>query len=551
MSERLRLASSGTRRYAIAVALTFAALALGLLGEGMWGPAATYSFFLGAVMLSSWISGFGPGLLSTVLGSVTADYFLLAPMHQLTFDASRAVQLSVFVAIALVISSLNDSRRRALADLAAARTHLEQRVAERTAELAHSLHDLGERVKELSALHVAGRLLNEPRGPAELLPRIAELLPAAWQYPEIASARISAGAIDARTAGFESTPWVQRTEFPLRSGEVGVIEVVYRDARPTADEGPFLKEERSLIDSLGALLHAYFERLEMEEQRLELARSEASRHEAQDANAAKDRFLATLSHELRSPLNVMLGWIHLLRSDQVTPDAMARGLGVLERSVQLQSKLIEDLLDVSRIVAGKLRLEMRQVDLAVVTANAIDAARPAAREKKVALTAVITPSLWIDADPQRLQQVVLNLLTNALKFTPPDGSIDVRVERMGEQAQIVVRDSGIGIRPDLLPRIFDRFQQGDSATTRRYGGLGLGLAIVEHIVTQHRGQIGASSAGPGCGSTFTVTFPLLRNEAVARERAVPPADHSLLPGVRVLAVDDEGDSPPTRDPSGT
>jgi PAS domain S-box-containing protein len=662
------------------VLLTLGALGFGLLGQGMWGSAATYSFFLGAVMLSSWISGFGPGLLSTLLGTVTADYFLLAPIHQLTFDASRVVQLSAFVSIALLISSLNDSRRRALAAVAAARAHLEDRVAERTAELArsndslraeierrtrsesafrrlidaapdailvidaggrivtvnqeaermfgyareallgrdvemiiperfraahhakrarfgdspsprpvsgelaamradgsevpveirvspldtgagstivgvvrdvterhraqsvqrHLLHALGERVKELSALHAAGRLLNEPRGPAELLPQIVELLPGAWQYPEIASARNSARGIDARTAGFTATPWQQRAEFPAGGGERGVIELAYSQARPTASEGPFLDEERNLIDSLGAMLRAYFERLDMEEQRLELARSEASRHQAQEANAAKDRFLATLSHELRSPLNVMLGWIQLLRKDQSNPEAVALGLGVLERNVQLQSKLIEDLLDVSRIVAGKLRLDRRQVDLAAVTANAVDATRPAAREKNVALTAAITPSLWIDADPERLQQVVLNLLTNALKFTPPDGSIDVRVEGIGRHAQIVIRDSGIGIGHDLLPRIFERFQQGDGAAAGKYRGLGLGLAIVEHIVTQHGGSIAASSAGPGCGSTFTVTLPLLPREASVPEPARPAAvEPCLLSGVRVLVVDNE------------
>jgi len=674
---------SPLRRYTIAVLLTLLALALGLLGAGTWGAAATYSFFLGAVMLSSWISGLGPGLLSTLLGTLAADYYLITPFHTLTFDLSRVVQLSTFVGIAVLISSLNDSRRRAIAALGAAQSELEDRVAERTAELAQAnenlraemerrnrsernfrglidaapdailvinsdgrivkvndeaermfgytrdvllghdvdliipdrfkeahrvkragygaspsprtisgeltakradgtevpveirispletggqltvvgivrdvterqraqreqqrlVHDLGERVKELTALHVTGRLLNEPASPADLLPRIVELLPPAWQYPDITSARISAGGVDARTAGFERTPWVQRAEFPIAGGQTGAIEVVYREPRPPLAEGPFLAEERNLIESLGAMLRAYFERLQVEEQRIDLARAEAGRQRAQDDNKAKDQFLATLSHELRSPLNVMLGWIQMLRSDQTNHESMTRGLDVLDRSVRLQSKLIEDLLDVSRIIAGKLRIDKRRVDLAVVATNAVDAARPAARDKGVDLKTAITRSLWMDADPQRLQQIVSNLLTNALKFTPERGSIEVRLERVHDRAQIVVRDSGIGISKDLLPRIFDRFQQGDSSTTRTHQGLGLGLAIVKHLVEQHGGQITAASDGLGSGSAFTVTFPLLPAAGPSQARPASSAvDPSLLAGVRVLVVDDEADT---------
>jgi PAS domain S-box-containing protein len=660
---------SSLRRYAIAVLLTLLALSLGLAGAGALGSAATYSFFLGAVMLSSWISGLGPGLLSTLLGSIAADYFLLSPIHELTFDASRAVQLSTFVAIAVLISSLNDSRRRAITSLAAARAQLENRVAERTAELslanenlrdeierrtrserhfrslidaapdailvidhegtivkvndeaermfgyarealrgrdvevivpdrfkaAHNakraryaeapssrtiagdltarradgseipieirispletaghltvvgivrdvterqraqklqqqlVHDLGERVKELSALHAVGRLLNEPATPAALLPLIAKLLPGAWQYPEIASARIVAEGIDAQTPGYGPSPWRQRAEFPVPGGRTGAIEVIYREERPPEAEGPFLAEERHLIESLAAMLWAYFERLHAEEQRVELARAEAGRQRAQEDNAAKDQFLATLSHELRSPLNVALGWTQMLRSGQVSADAMPRAFNVLDRNMRLQAQLIEDLLDVSRIVAGKLRIERRAVDLAVVAANAADGARPAARARKVSVTAAITPELWIHADPQRLQQIIANLLTNALKFTPEQGAVEVRVERVDACAQLTVRDSGIGITQDLLPRIFDRFQQGDSSTTRAHSGLGLGLAIVKHLVEQHDGQITAASDGAGCGSTFTVSFPLVRSDAAATESPTS-VDGRLLSG---------------------
>ena len=173
----------------------------------------------------------------------------------------------------------------------------------------------------------------------------------------------------------------------------------------------------------------------------------------------------------------------------------------------------------------------------------VDAARPAAHAKKVTLTAAIEPSLFMEADPQRLQQVVSNLLTNALKFTPEHGSIDVRVDRVEDSAQVVVRDSGIGIAPDLLPRIFDRFQQGDSSTTRTHAGLGLGLAIVKYLVEQHGGQVAAASAGPSHGSTFTITLPLLKTVTpTASAPQGPVIDRSLLSGVRVLVVDDEADA---------
>jgi signal transduction histidine kinase/CheY-like chemotaxis protein len=383
-----------------------------------------------------------------------------------------------------------------------------------------------------------------------LLPRLVALLPAAWQYPEIAAARVAAGGIDARTSRFVKTAWMQRAEFPVANGETGVIEVVYTQA-PSAGDSGFLSEERSLLDSIAAMLRAYFERLQFETQRLELVRSEASRQQAQEANAAKDQFLATLSHELRSPLNAMVGWIHMLRTGQMNDEQMTRGFDVLERSVRLQSKLIEDLLDVSRIVAGKLRMEKRTVDLAIVAANAVDAARPAARDKGVRLRAAITPELPVSADPQRLQQVMANLLTNALKFTPANGSVYLELERVDDCARLVVRDSGVGIAPDLLPRIFDRFQQGD-ATTRTHAGLGLGLAIVKHLVEQHGGEIVAASAGAGQGSTFTATFPLLAGEALTATEPASRVDdraarsarsaRSALSGVRVLVVDDEADA---------
>jgi signal transduction histidine kinase len=368
-------------------------------------------------------------------------------------------------------------------------------------------------------------------------------LPDAWQYPAITDARITAGDIDVRTDGFEVTPWIQRAEFQTAERQRGAIEVVYHESRAAAAEGPFLAEERNLIQSLASMLQAYFERVHAETDRINLARAEAGRLHAEEDNAAKDQFLATLSHELRSPLNVMLGWTQMLRSGHMNADVIARGFDVLERSVGLQSKLIDDLLDVSRIITGKLRIEKTRVDLAAVAGVVVDAARLNARAKGVELSARIEPGLFLEADSQRIQQVIANLLNNALKFTPEHGFIHVAVERIDGSARIAVQDTGIGMSAALLTRVFGRFQQGDSSTTRTHGGLGLGLAIVKHLVERHEGQIVASSAGEGRGSTFTIRLPLLADAALPEVASGSlAADRSLLSGVRVLVVDDEADT---------
>jgi signal transduction histidine kinase len=336
---------------------------------------------------------------------------------------------------------------------------------------------------------------------------------------------------------------MQRAEFQTSEGPRGVIEVVYHESRPAAAEGPFLAEERSLIQSLASMLQAYFERVGAERDRINLARAEAGRLHAEQDNAAKDQFLATLSHELRSPLNVMLGWTQMLRAGHMSADAIARGFEVLERSVRLQTKLIDDLLDVSRIITGKLRIERTRVDLTALTGAVVDAARLDARAKGVELSARIEPGLFLEADAQRIQQVMVNLLNNALKFTPEHGSIHVAVERIDGAARIAVQDTGIGMSSALLTRVFGRFQQGDSSTTRTHGGLGLGLAIVKHLVERHGGEIVASSAGEGRGSTLTITLPLLADATLSAvtSRSLTP-DRLLLSGVRVLVVDDETDT---------
>ena len=240
-----------------------------------------------------------------------------------------------------------------------------------------------------------------------------------------------------------------------------------------------------------------------------LAREQQARQEAQEANRAKDEFLATLSHELRTPLNAILGWATLLASGSLDGPATKRAIEIIERNTRLQAQLIEDLLDISRIISGKLRLEVREVPIRTVLDGAVDSVHHTAEAKRLTLTCDAGPEgLTLVCDPARLQQVVWNLLSNAIKFTPEQGRVTVKAERVLDDMVITVSDTGAGITPDFLPFVFDRFRQQDAATTRRHGGLGLGLAIVRHLIELHGGRVEAQSAGAGRGATFTVTMPV-------------------------------------------
>src|ERR1700752_3018564 len=274
-----------------------------------------------------------------------------------------------------------------------------------------------------------------------------------------------------------------------------------------------------------------------------LLRAERARAEAEAANRIKDEFLATLSHELRTPLTSLLGWSSVLREAKRDEKVLNQGLEAIDRNARVQAQLIDDLLDVSRIVSGKLNLDVRPLDLASIARAAINVVRPAADAKGISLDYSAEPGLGaISADSARLHQIIWNLLSNAVKFTPHGGKIIVRVERDGTDACVVVRDTGQGIEAEFLPRVFDRFRQADSSTTRSFGGLGLGLAIVRHLVELHGGTVSAHSDGVTRGATFTATFPLLadRTEPIAIAHNEPAfAEFHSLDGLRVLLVDDE------------
>ena len=278
-----------------------------------------------------------------------------------------------------------------------------------------------------------------------------------------------------------------------------------------------------------------------------LLRAERARAEAEAANRIKDEFLATLSHELRTPLTSLLGWSSVLREAKRDEKVLTQGLEAIDRNARVQAQLIDDLLDVSRIVSGKLNLEVRPLDITSVARAAINVVRPAAEAKEISLDYWAEPGFGaISADSARLHQVIWNLLSNAVKFTPHGGKISVRVEQDGADARVTVKDTGQGIAPEFLPRVFDRFLQADSSTTRSFGGLGLGLAIVRHLVELHGGTVSAESEGLNKGATFTATFPLLteRTEpiALAHTGEVSALEIQSLDGLRVLLVDDEAEA---------
>jgi PAS domain S-box-containing protein len=274
--------------------------------------------------------------------------------------------------------------------------------------------------------------------------------------------------------------------------------------------------------------------------------------DAQAANRLKDEFLATLSHELRTPLNAILGYSRMLQSGMLTEDKHAHALQTVERNATSLTQIVEDILDVSRIISGKIRLNIQPVDLPAVVGNAVETVMPAAVAKEIRVQSILDPrAAPVSGDPDRMQQIVWNLVSNAVKFTPKHGVVQVRLERVNSHVEIVVSDTGIGIAPDFLPHIFERFRQADSGTTREHGGIGLGLAIVRHLVELHGGTIHAASGGIGSGSTFRVRFPvMIIHHEEPMERRIHPTTNvgrieTPLPdlgGLSVLAVDDDADA---------
>jgi PAS domain S-box-containing protein len=336
---------------------------------------------------------------------------------------------------------------------------------------------------------------------------------------------------------------VSLTISPIKdaNGYVVGASKIARDISERKQAEKALEEARKITDAANA-----------ERQRL-LESERAARSEAERANRMKDEFLATLSHELRTPLNAVLGWATTLRAGSPRSQDLAQGLEAIERNARVQAQIIDDLLDMSRIISGKVRLDVQRLDLPTIVTEAIETVRSTASAKGVRLQTVIDPlNILVSGDPNRLQQVFWNLLNNAIKFTPKGGRIQVLLERLDSNVEISIIDTGEGISPEFLPYVFNRFEQADASTTRHHGGLGLGLAIVKYLVELHGGTVRAKSGGVGKGATFIVSLPLTVEEPlpVESEDERPkskPWDLPLLPetslkDVNVLVIDDESDS---------
>jgi signal transduction histidine kinase/ActR/RegA family two-component response regulator len=325
-----------------------------------------------------------------------------------------------------------------------------------------------------------------------------------------------------------------------------------------------LRAARTTEDELGELVDAFnrmLERIEVRETELsqaneDLRREVAERRKAEqeraellvrerEANRLKDEFLATLSHELRTPLNAILGWTKLLRANAVPAASIDRALEKVERNAQVQSRLIEDLLEISRIVSGKMRLDYRPFDLLTLCNTAVESMRPAAEARGVTIERHFEPaSMPTSGDPDRLQQVIWNLISNAVKFTPAGGRVSISARRLGNTDEIVVSDTGIGIEASFLPSVFESFRQADASTTRAHGGLGLGLSIVKQLVGLHGGEVTAESEGKDQGATFTVRLPVRTDRRRSDDVLAAPLDPltGRLSGRDILVVDDDADT---------
>ena len=307
-------------------------------------------------------------------------------------------------------------------------------------------------------------------------------------------------------------------------------------------EARVAERTRELEESNERLQAQIVERRRVEREREALLRREqVLRAEAEELSRLKDEFLATMSHELRTPLNAIFGWVTLLRTRRLDGPTVERALETIERNARTQKRLIEDLLEVSRVVTGKVTLELSVVDPKRIVVASIETMLPAAQVKGIALVPALDPDVgMLRGDSARLQQIVCNLLSNAIKFTPLGGRVEIGLRSRGEEAELRVRDSGQGIKPEFLPYVFDRFRQEDGSISRRHGGLGLGLAIVRHLAELHGGSVMAESEGEGRGATFTVRIPMRRARAAAGAGTAPAAAVcERLTGTHVLVVDDD------------
>ncbi len=559
----LKLTRSRLQRYGVAIITVLLALLLTWL---LWPlqKLSIYPLFFAAVVVSSWYGGMEPGLVATVLSALACAYFFLLP-HSLAVSLPGIIGLVQFVLVAVLINSLNAALRYAQrqAEINALKA---QGNYDRLRKIQESLHQSEERYRLLieGVTNYAIFMLG-PNGHF-----------VSWN---IGAERIL-GYQEAEIIGqpFEHifTPEAIERGQPEQVLRTAVAEGFSKENRwhIRKDGTHFwaqcvmtpLRDENGNLRGFSKIMQDITERKLAEEERNQLLlREQAARAQAEAANRSKDDFLAIVSHELRTPMTAILGWAGMLQTGMLDEDRVSDAIETIERNANSQMQLIEDLLDISRIVQGNLSLNFSSINLVEVIADAIEVVQPSADNKNIQLECVLdTPVELIRGDSDRLQQVVWNLLCNAIKFTPNGGRVEVRLSVVSDSeqqatdnyAQIQVSDTGKGISADFLPYVFERFRQADSTSTRSNKGLGLGLAIARHLVELHGGTIQAESAGIGQGATFTVMLPLLAIPS-AKEAQTSNSNQMQVPmvgedttalenpprldGLQVLVVDDEAD----------
>ncbi|MBD2169298.1 PAS domain S-box protein [Calothrix membranacea FACHB-236] len=500
--------------YSIACFSVLVALVLKLLLWKLHRLNSIYPLFLAAVMVSSWYGGFKPGLVATLLSAIVCAYFLLPPLDSLAVSGFSVVGLVQFVLVGLLISSLNSALRQA-------RSQAQQNY-ERLHQSQYKLQQSEERYRLLvEGVTNYAIFMLDPNGNFTTWNIGAERI-LGYQEAEIIG------------QSFERifSPAAIEQGLPQQVLSTAINEGFSRENRwHIRKDGTFfyaqciitpLRDENGNLRGFSKIMQDITERKQAEEEREQLllreqaarAVSEAAQSAAEAANRSKDDFLAIVSHELRTPMTAIIGWVGMLRTGALDETRATLALETIERNANLQMQLIEDLLDISRIVRGELSLYIDLVDLVEVITDAIEVVQTLADAKNIQIETILDTSIAkICGDSDRLQQVVLNLLTNAIKFTPNGGRVEVRLSLTADlnssySALIEVKDTGQGISAEFLPHVFERFRQADSTHTRSNKGLGLGLAIAHHVVEVHGGTITAQSQGIGQGATFTVKLPI-------------------------------------------
>ncbi|MEP6924194.1 MAG: ATP-binding protein [Pyrinomonadaceae bacterium] len=543
-------------RYSTTIALVIFFTAIQWLLHPLLKGNGQLLFYILAIILAALVGRFMCGVVATIVSVLVGTYFFIEPRNSLKFD-----DLSIFsfiltftivgIIVSWLVEQLHLSRAHAEAKAAEAeREAMESRIAEeyyRESEMRfRNVADAAPVMIWVADITKKCVWFNQPwlRFTGRTMEQeLANTREDAIHPDDIENCTdIYFSAFDARK------PYSM--EYRLRQRDGNYRWILDNGVPRLAPNGEFLGFIGSCID--------IDDRLQVEHEREKLLEEARQAHaQAEVANRLKDEFIGTVSHELRTPLNAILGWTQMMHGGLIGSEQIGKAIQVIERNARSQAQLIEDLLDITRITSGKLRLNVRPTNLAQVVEAAVDTIRPAAEAKEITIIKILDTSAGlVSGDADRLQQVVWNLLSNAIKFSPKNGRIETRLEKIGSFIEIIVRDSGKGIESEFLPFVFDRFRQQDGATTRKYGGLGLGLAIVRNIVELHGGTVRADSEGENKGAIFTVRLPLRAITEIKKspsgdvdERIIPAVGFNNVPdlsvdlqGLKILVVDDEPDA---------